>query len=174
MMSPFLRHSRHPYQTLPTCGRTSLRLIITMITSCTRTPRFAESPLRMILFPPTVEIEEKPSAIASGFPAIRTQEEYDSAKKIYNEAIQTSCQWEDDLENKYNEDQQMDIMSMIAYWENQLRGFGKQNDERLYESIRKEDSSGKLLEEAKKGFEYAKLCLEFGPPVRKWGIKNKK
>jgi len=24
----------------------------------------------MILFPPTVEIEEKPSAIASGFPAI--------------------------------------------------------------------------------------------------------
>ena len=105
---------------------------------------------------------------------IRTQKEYDSAKSRYEEAIQKSCQWEDDLEKKYNEDQQMDIMSIISYWENQLRGFGKQNDERLYESIRKEDSSGQLFEEAKKGFEYAKLCLELGPPVRKWGIKNKK
>ena len=45
---------------------------------------------------------------------IRTQEEYDSVKKIYNEAIQKSCQWEDDLENKFNEDQQMDIMSIIS------------------------------------------------------------
>jgi hypothetical protein len=39
----------------------------TALTSCTRTPM---SSLRMILFPPTVEIEEKPSASASGFPAI--------------------------------------------------------------------------------------------------------
>jgi hypothetical protein len=27
LMSPFLRHSRHPYETLPTYGRTSFRLI---------------------------------------------------------------------------------------------------------------------------------------------------
>jgi exoribonuclease R len=105
---------------------------------------------------------------------INSQEEYDSAKNRYEEAIQKSCQWEYDLEKKYNEDQQIDIMGMIAYWENQLRGFGKQNDERLYESIRKEDSSGHLLEEAKKGFEYAKVCLELGSPVIKWEIANKK
>ena len=105
---------------------------------------------------------------------INSQKEYDSAKKTYNEAKQKSCQWEEDLEKKYNEDQQMDIMSMIAYWENQLRGFGKQNDERLYESIRKEDSSGQLLEEAKNGFDYTRVCLELGSPVRKWEIANKK
>ena len=105
---------------------------------------------------------------------INSQEEYDSAKNRYEEAIQKSSQWEYDLEKKYNEDQQIDIMGMIAYWENQLRGFGKQNDERLYESIRKEDSSGQLLEEAKKGFEYAKVCLELWSPVIKWEIANKK
>jgi hypothetical protein len=105
---------------------------------------------------------------------INSQEEYDSAKNRYEEAIQKSCQWEYDLEKKYNEDQQIDIMGMIAYWENQLRGFGKRNDERLYESIRKEDSSGQLLEEAKKGFEYAKVYLELGSPVIKWEIANKK
>ena len=105
---------------------------------------------------------------------INSQEEYNSAKNRLEEAIQKSCQWEEDLEKKYNEDQQMDIMGMIAYWENQLRGFGKQNDERLYESIRKEDSSRQLLEEAKKGFDYARVCLELGSPVRKWEIANKK
>ena len=105
---------------------------------------------------------------------ISSQEEYDSAKSRLEEAIQKSCQWEKDLEKFWNEDQQMDIMSMIAYWENQLRGFGKQNDERLYESIRREDSSGQLVEEAKKGFEYATVCLQLGSPVRKWGMANKK
>jgi len=105
---------------------------------------------------------------------ISSQEEYNSAKSRLQEAINESGKWEYDLNKKYNEDQQMDIMSMIAYWENQLRGFGKQNDERLYESIRKEDSSGQLLEEAKKGFDYATVCLELGSPVIKWGIANKK
>ena len=105
---------------------------------------------------------------------ISSQEEFNSAKNRLNEAIQKYCQWEEDLEKKYNEDQQMNIMGIIAYWENQLRGFGKQNDERLYESIRKEDSSRQLLKEAKKGFEYAKLCAELGPPVRKWYKEQEK
>ena len=104
---------------------------------------------------------------------IITQQEYDSAKSRLDEAIHKSCLWEDDLEKKFNEDEQMDIMSIIAYWENQLRGYGKRNDERMYESICKEDSTGRLLEEAKIGFEFAKLCLELGPSVRKWDIKNK-
>ena len=105
---------------------------------------------------------------------ITTKEEYDSAKSRLNEAIHKSCLWEDDLEKKFNEDEQMDIMSIIAYWENQLRGHKKLNDERMYESIRKEDSTGRLLEEAKIGFEFAKICLEFGSVVRKWDIKHKK
>ena len=105
---------------------------------------------------------------------ISSQEEYDSAKSIFEEAINESGKWENDLEKKYNEDQQMDIMSMIAYWENQLRGFGKHNDERLYESIREKDNSGQLLEEAKKGFDYATVCLELGSPIIKWRIATKK
>ena len=32
---------------------------------------------------------------------INSQEEYDSAKNRYEEAIQKSCQWEYDLEKKY-------------------------------------------------------------------------
>jgi hypothetical protein len=105
---------------------------------------------------------------------ISSQEEYDSVKSRLNKAIQKSGQWEDDLEKQFNEDQQMDIMSIISYWENQLRGFGKHNDERLYESIRKDDISGRLFEEAKTGFEFAKICIELGPPVIKWDIQNKK
>ena len=105
---------------------------------------------------------------------LSSHDEYDSAKNMLNEATQKSCQWEDDLEKQFNEDEQMDIMGMVAYWENQLRGFGKRNDEQLYESIRKEDITGRLFEEAKIGFEYAKLCLELGPPIRKWEMKEKK
>lgn len=105
---------------------------------------------------------------------ISSQEEYDSMKSRLNEATQKSCQWENDLEKSYNEDQQMDIMSIIAYWANQLRGFGRQNDEQLYEGICKEDTTGRLFEEAKIGFEFEKLCLELRPSVIKWEIKENK
>ena len=99
---------------------------------------------------------------------ISTQEEYDVLNRRLVETIHQSCVWEDNLEKRFDEDQQMDIMSMIAYWENQLRGYGKQNDERLYADIRTKDVTGQLFEEAKIGFEFAKLCLELRPPVTKW------
>jgi len=105
---------------------------------------------------------------------INSQEEYDSVKSRLDNAMRQSCYWEDDLEKQYNEYQQMAIMSMIAYLEIQLRGFGKLINERIYEEIYREDSTGQLQEQAKIGFEYAKLCMELAHPVRKWEIQHKK
>ena len=45
---------------------------------------------------------------------ISSEEEYDSMKSRLNEAMQKSCQWEEDLEKSYTEDQQMDIMSITS------------------------------------------------------------
>ena len=95
-------------------------------------------------------------------------------KSRYDEAIYKSSKWENELETKYNEDQQADIISMVSYCDNQLLGFGKRNNTQLYESIRKEDISGQLYEEAKIGFEFSKLCIELGPPIIKWDIHIKK
>ena len=103
--------------------------------------------------------------------SISTQEEYNVLKRRYWTAIKQASQWEDELENNFTEDEQMDIMSMIAYWENQEKGFGMHNDERHYADIH---TDGRLLEEAKIGFEFAKACLQLGPGIRKWDMGHNK
>jgi hypothetical protein len=60
---------------------------------------------------------------------------------------------------------------MVSYWVNQLKGFGKHNDDQLYVDICKKDINGRLFEEAKVGFGYATLCIELRA-LKKMGYKK--
>ena len=99
---------------------------------------------------------------------ILSQEEYTIHKTKYYETIQISGDWENSLESKYNEDEELNIMDMISYWSNQLKGFGKNNDETHYTDIRNQDSYGKLFEEATIGFQFVKKCFELRTALKKW------
>ena len=83
------------------------------------------------------------------------------------DVIDKSAKWELSLEFRFNEDQQLDIMSLISYWSNQLKGFGHKNHEDLYQSILKEDINHAIYNEAKIGFEYTKLCFEIRTQLKK-------
>ena len=68
--------------------------------------------------------------------------------------------WELDVEARYCEDEILSIMGMLSYLENIERGFGHLNDEALFKDERQADSDGKLYEEAVKGFEHFKKCIQ--------------
>ena len=89
--------------------------------------------------------------------SISVKREYYALKIKLHEAIKLSSEWEYSLETKYTEDQQLDIMSMVSYFDNKQRGFGKKNDERHYNNIRNEDV---LYKESLLGFEFCTRCLQ--------------
>lgn len=74
---------------------------------------------------------------------------------------------------KYNEDQELDILSLVSYFDNIQRGFGILNDEQLYNSIRCEDVRGLLHEEAKNGFEFSKICFQLRTVLKNWDNSKK-
>lgn len=102
-----------------------------------------------------------------------TQEEYEILKNIHLQTIKMSGEWECSLETKYEEDQQLDIISMVSYLDNKQRGFGKMNDEQHYKNICDTDFDGKLRKEAKIGFEFAKKCFQMRTTLKNWIIENK-
>ncbi len=104
---------------------------------------------------------------------ILSHEEYTIHKNKYYETIEISGEWEKSLETKYNEDEELNIMDMISYWSNQLKGFGKNNDETHYADIRNQDSNQKLYEEAIIGFAYVKKCFELRTALKKWDAQNR-
>lgn len=103
---------------------------------------------------------------------IANQEEYNLLKRQYDEAINKCGEWEYSLEGYFNEEQELDIISLVSYWSNQLNGFGHLNDEGEYKRICKEDVDGILYKEAKIGFEYSKKSYEIRDSIREWEIKN--
>jgi hypothetical protein len=60
----------------------------------------------------------------------------------------------------------MSIIGMLSYLDNIERGFGHKNDEELFKSERKDDTTGRLYEEAKKGFEFSKKYIHLGRSLR--------
>ena len=100
--------------------------------------------------------------------SISTKEEYEIVKNKYLQTIKMSSEWEYSLEKKYNEDQELDIISLVSYFDNKLRGFGRYNDEQLYNSICDADVDGQLSEEAKIGFEFSKICFQLRKVIKKW------
>lgn len=80
-------------------------------------------------------------------------------KTPYFIAKSNAINWELGLDDKYNEEQVLSIMGMLAYMENMERGFGHRNDQQLYESERNEDVDDKLFMEACIGFEFFKKCI---------------
>lgn len=111
---------------------------------------------------------------------ISNQEEYNLLKKQHADALNKCGEWEYSLEGRFNEDQELDIMSLVSYWSNQLNGFGHLNDEQEYKRICDEDVDGILYKEAKIGFEYSKQCHELHnllchvTTIREWGNKNRR
>jgi len=79
-------------------------------------------------------------------------------QRQHKEAMRCAHDWELGLEAIYTEDEIVTIMNFLSYYDNAERGFGHRNDERLYQSERREDVDGKLHEEALKGFELHKRC----------------
>ena len=62
-----------------------------------------------------------------------------------------AADWEISLERRYTEDEVVSIMNMLSYWDNKHRGYGKLNDEQLYQEERKEDVNNRLFDEAMRG-----------------------
>lgn len=56
----------------------------------------------------------------------------------------------------YSEEEQLIIEGFVSYYSNQLRGFGKHNDQQLYEENIKLDTDGSLHAIALIGFEMEK------------------
>lgn len=102
-----------------------------------------------------------------------SKEEYYLLKKQYDDAIKKDSDWECSLAGRFNEDEELDIMSLVSYWSNQLDGFGHLNDEQEHKRICKEDINGILYKEAKIGFEYSKKCYELFNSIRELENKNK-
>jgi hypothetical protein len=64
-----------------------------------------------------------------------------------------AADWEIGLDSRYNEDDVISILNILSYWDNKRRGFGKGNDEELYEEEREADRSNILYEEAMYGLD---------------------
>jgi hypothetical protein len=84
--------------------------------------------------------------------------QYIAYRKIFRE-------WDISVRGNFSRREQLSIMGMLAYLENRLNGFGHRNDELHYACVRKEDVSGKLFEEATRGFEFSRLYIPLCPLV---------
>jgi hypothetical protein len=80
-------------------------------------------------------------------------------QKQYIDAMNVSAEWELGLETRYCEDDILTIMGMLGYLENIERGFGHLNDEALFKSERRADSTGELYDEAVRGFALSKKYI---------------
>lgn len=103
-----------------------------------------------------------------------TTQDYNLLKKQYKNAIHKSSQWEYSLKGRFNEDQELDIISMVSYWDNQINGFGHLNDEIHMQSIQEEDINNILYKEAKIGFGYSKVCNELRHRLKELDTKHNK
>lgn len=74
-----------------------------------------------------------------------------SLKEDYERAFKAACDWEMELPERYDEEKELSIISMLGYLDNIENGFGHRNDERLYRDERAADRTGKLFEEANRG-----------------------
>lgn len=99
---------------------------------------------------------------------ISSQEEYNILQNKYLQIIKMSGEWEYSLETKYNEEQQLDIISIVSYLDNAQRGFGEMNDENHYKDICKTDITGELYKEVQIGFEFSKKCFQLRTILKKW------
>ena len=77
----------------------------------------------------------------------------------YKTAIKASADWEMYLNCHYDNEEVLSIMGMLSYLVNCERGFGHMNNEHLFKEERDNDTTGKLYEEALKGFEFSKRCI---------------
>jgi len=81
---------------------------------------------------------------------------------FYDLATKNATDWEAEVDTRYNED------VMLAYLTNRERGFGRFNDEALFQSERLADASGMLYEEALKGFWLSEECVQLMKRYGQW------
>ena len=51
------------------------------------------------------------------------QKEYNLLKRQNDEALNKCSEWEYSLEGRFNEDEELDIMSLVSYWSNSFVSF---------------------------------------------------
>ena len=71
--------------------------------------------------------------------------------------------YQNDMDNNYDEEEQIIIENFISYYMNKLRGFGHHNCEYTYQDELKMDINGKLHEFAMIGFNLLKKNYENRP-----------
>ena len=90
---------------------------------------------------------------------------FDTLNAEYDAARSRAREWELHVYSKFSKRDQFSIMGILAYLENIERGFGRYNNEKVYASVRKDDISGQLFEEASRGFEFSKEYIALAPLV---------
>ena len=89
----------------------------------------------------------------------------------YEIAKSESEKWKIMVHEKYINGEQHSIISMLAYLENIERGFGRYNDEKKFEDIRKKDITGRLFTETIRGFAMSKKYISIAPIL--WQMKTR-
>lgn len=90
---------------------------------------------------------------------------FDTLSAEYDAARSRAREWELHVYSTFSKRDQFSIMGILAYLENIERGFGRYNNEKVYASVRKDDISGQLFEEASRGFEFSKQYIALAPLV---------
>lgn len=75
--------------------------------------------------------------------------------EVYNREFKKIVDYEKELNKRYNENEQISLYNMMAYFRNKQNGFGRRNDEKLFENEKK---NTKLFEEILKWIEISKDC----------------
>mmetsp|Transcript_24877 Transcript_24877/g.36695 ORF Transcript_24877/g.36695 Transcript_24877/m.36695 type:complete len:194 (+) Transcript_24877:106-687(+) len=90
----------------------------------------------------------------------------------YTSAMNDARDWELKLSTIYDEEEELTILSMLGYLENTKRGFGCRNDEEMYQSDLKFDTTGRLLNEAYRGLKFSTECLNLQEKLLKRNRAN--
>jgi hypothetical protein len=79
------------------------------------------------------------------------------------------------MDNNYDEEEQITIENFISYYLNKLRGFGHHNCEHTYQDELKDDKNGELHKFAIIGFNLLKINYEIRlNKLKSKHLKNKK
>lgn len=90
--------------------------------------------------------------------------------EVYNREFKKVVDYENELNNRYREEEQISIYNMMAYFGNKQNGFGRRNDEKLFE---KEKKNTKLFEEILRWIEISKDCNFLQNTVIKYKVLSK-
>ncbi len=76
------------------------------------------------------------------------------------ELVSKEDEWSQDIIKRYSDDDVSTIVSLLFYYDNEYRGFGRSNNQILYQELIRDDKDGRLNREAKVGFELTKKWLD--------------